>query len=144
MPRSAHRNLAAVAAACALAAALGACGNSGPTSSASAKPSYCQQKEQLQSTVKELGGINPIESGTDAVKAQLEQVRSDAQKLVSAAKSDFPSEIGAIDSSLKNLEASIHSLKSAPNPQSAANVAADVTTFANALKSFSTAAIGKC
>ena len=133
-----HRNLAAVAAIASLATAVSACGGS------SSKPGYCQDRTNLQNSI---SGLTDIKLGTGAVSqlsTQLDKVRSDAQTLVSSAKSDFPTETSAITRSIDNLQTSIKATSSSPSASDVLAIGAGVKDVADAIKSFNQATSDKC
>ena len=99
-----------VAAACLAAAGLvGLAGCGG-----SSKPAYCSDRSNLESSIKGLTSLNRS-SGISGLKTQVQTIQSDATKLVSSAKSDFPSQTSAIKSSVAALESAVKALPSQPS-----------------------------
>ena len=90
--------LAAVIIALALAACGGSSSGSGSSGSSSGggKPSYCSEVDNLKQSVTDLGQIKVIQHGTNAVKAGLDKVKSNANETIDALKSDFSSETSAL------------------------------------------------
>jgi hypothetical protein len=132
-----NRNLAAVAAIASLATAVSGCGGS-------SKPGYCQDRTNLQNSI---SGLTDIKLGTGAVSqlsTQLDKVRSDAQTLVSSAKSDFPTETSAITRSIDNLQTSIKATSSSPSASDVLAIGAGVKDVADAITSFNQATKDKC
>ena len=120
-----------VLAAAATAVALAGCGSS--------KPAYCTDRTDLQNSVKGL-----TSSGISGVKSQLKQIQSDASTLVNSAKSDFPSETGAITSSVNALKSSVAALPSSPSAAQIAIVTKDAASVVSSVKSFADASNSKC
>jgi hypothetical protein len=115
----------------ATAVALAGCGSS--------KPSYCTDRTTLQNSVKGL-----TSAGISGMKTQLQQIQSDASTLVSSAKSDFPSETGAITSSVNTLKSSVAALPSSPSATQVATVTRDAASVVSSVKSFVDASNSKC
>src|ERR1700746_3568030 len=120
-----------VLAAAATAVALAGCGSS--------KPAYCTDRTNLQNSVKGL-----TSSGISGIRSQLTQIQSDATTLVNSAKSDFPSETGAITSSVNALKRFVAALPSSPSAAQIAIVTKDAASVVSSVKSFSDASNSKC
>ncbi len=123
--------LFAVAAVCA--GLLAGCGGSG-------KPAFCGDLSSLQKSVT---GIN-VSGGVSSLKTQLGQIQTDAKNVVSSAKSDFPDQTAAINSSVTKLQASLKAIPSSPTPQQLATVASDIKAVVDAVNSFVSASKSKC
>ena len=76
----------------------------------SSKPSYCSKTADLKQSVQDLGSVNIIQGGTSALTTALSTVETNAQAVVSSAKSDFPDETAAINSSISALKQSAQQL----------------------------------
>jgi hypothetical protein len=131
---STHRT-AAVAAAAAI--ALTACGGS-------SKPGYCSDRTDLENSIKAIGDVKPGSGAVDQLKSKLQTVESNAQQLVSSAKSDFPSETSAISTSVNKLKADVQKLSSSPNPKQVALLGADAKAVVTAAQDFHSASQSKC
>ena len=127
---------AALAAGGLIAVALAGCG----------KPQYCEDRSQLEQSIKGIGDVQAIRSGgVDELKTRLQDVESDAKALVDSAKSDFASESDAISSSVSKLKTDIEALpSSSPSPQQVAVVAADAKAVVTAFQNFKTATKDEC
>lgn len=113
--------------------ALAGCGSS--------TPAYCSARTNLENSIKGLTSLN-LSSGISGLQAQAKTIENDATSLVSAAKSDFPSETSAVKTSVDTLQSAIKSLPSSPSvtqiaviTANAASVVSSVTSFVNASKS---------
>ena len=122
----------------AIALALGGCGGS-------SKPGYCSDRSTLEQSVKDVGNVNVLQSGgVKQLQTQLQKVETDASTLVSSAKSDFPSETSAIDSSVSSLKTAIEGLPSSPSPSQLATVATDAKAVVTSFQNFKKASDSKC
>jgi hypothetical protein len=130
-----QRTLAAGLAIGALALPFAACGSS--------KPSYCKTKDTLTSDINALP--DKIKSnGVSGAQSSLDQIEASANKLVSSAKSDFPTETKAISNSVKSLKASVSGLGSSPSAQSLLAVVPQAQAVLSSLQAFNNAAKSKC
>jgi hypothetical protein len=129
------RTFAVTALAVAAIAALPGCGSS--------EPDYCSDRSNLQESVKGLTGVNLRSGGLSALKSQF-HVESDADALVSSAKSDFLSETDAVKSSVSTLGTAVEQLPSSPSAQQIAALLRDVQSVGTAFNSFSDATSSKC
>jgi hypothetical protein len=125
----------ALLATCALVATAG-CGGGG-------KPGYCADRSDLQQSVKDLTNLSPS-SGVSGLRAQLQKIQSDANALASSAKSDFPSETGALKSSVDALVAAVKALPSNPSPTQVAAIASDASNVIGAVRGFLDATKSAC
>ena len=122
----------------AAAVALSGCGGS-------SKPGYCSDRDKLEQSVKDLGNVKVLESGgAQKLKTQLQTVATNAQTLVGSAKGDFPSETGAISSSVSRLKADVQQLPSSPSAKQVAAIAGEAKAVVSAVKNFKKATDSKC
>ena len=105
----------------------------------SGKPAYCTDRTNLENSVKGL-----TSSGVSGLKSQLKQIQTDATTVVNSAKSDFPSETGAITSSVNALKSSVAALPSSPSAAQIATVTKDAAGVVSSVKSFVDASNSKC
>ena len=132
------RRISGVLAAVAAAAVLSACGGS-------SKPGYCKQTANLKQSVQDLGSVNIVQGGTNALTSALSKVQSDANAVVSSAKSDFPDQTAAISSSIDALKRSAQSLASSPTqPALIAQVPGQISAVVKSIQDFSSATSSKC
>lgn len=136
-PRT-HLLRSGLVACAAVTAAVGisACGGS-------SKPAYCSARSNLETSIKGLSSLN-LSSGVSGLKAQLGKIQSDANALLSSAKSDFPSQTSAIKTSVQSLEGAVKGLSSNPSATQIASVASDASAVVSAVKSFTGATSSKC
>jgi hypothetical protein len=116
--------------------ALAGCGGS-------SKPAYCADRSNLESSIKGLTSLNPS-SGISGLETQLKTIQSDANKLVSSAKNDFPSQTSAIKSSVAALESAVKALPSHPGATQLGGVATAATSVISSVKSFMDATSSNC
>ena len=121
----------------AVAAVLSACGGS-------SKPGYCQQTASLKQSVQDLGSVNIVSGGTNALTSALSKVESDAKAVVSSAKGDFPDQTAAISSSVNTLKESAQALSSSPSPAVIAQVPGQISAVVKSIQDFSSATKSKC
>jgi hypothetical protein len=124
------RSLAALLIVAAL--AIGGCGSS--------KPSYCDHLTKLKGS---LSGFS-VSGGISSLKSQLNGIATQAKSLVSSAKSDFPTETSAIDSSISKLQTTIAAITSSPTPAQLAAAASDAKGVVTSVSSFTSATKSKC
>jgi hypothetical protein len=131
--RRPHQPFVALAAVAATAGVLASgCGSS--------KPAYCGDRSKLEQSVKSIS----VTSGISSLKTQLQQVETNAQTLVSSAKSDFPDQTSAINTSLSTLKSSVDAITSSPSPAQLVTVASDAKSVVDAVSSFVNASKSKC
>ena len=120
----------------AFAAPLGAgCGSS--------KPSYCSKVDELELAVKDLGEID-LSKGVSSVTSALSNVQSSANAAVDAAKKDFPTETGRIQSSVSTLKTAVDQVPSSPSAAQIATLALDVRSVVSAVDGFVSETKKKC
>ena len=111
----------------------------------SSKPAYCTDRANLENSVKGLTSLNlTSSSGISALTSQVKTIASDADALVSSAKSDFPSQTSAITSSVNTLKSSVAALASNRTAAQLVTVTADATNVVNSVKSFTDATSSQC
>lgn len=135
MSRSIRQTCAALLLACAP-LAVAACGGSD-------KPGYCADRSQLESSIKDLGSISPSD-GLSGLQQQLKTIQSDANALVASAKSDFPDETSAIETSVGRLAADVRALPSSPSATQVAALATDASSVVSAVGAFMDATKSNC
>lgn len=109
----------------------------------SSKPAYCSDRSSLESSVKGLTSLD-ASSGISGLKTQLNTIQSDATKLVSSAKSDFPSQTSAIKSSVAALQSAVKALPSHPSATELGTVATAAASVVSSVKSFTDATSSQC
>lgn len=135
---SGGRAFSCVLTALAVAAVISGCGGS-------SKPGYCSQTATLKKSVQDLGSVNIVQGGTNALTSALQKIESDAQAVVKSAKSDFPNETAAIDSSINALKHSAQSLASSPaQPAVIAQIPGQISAVVKSIEDFSNATKSKC
>jgi hypothetical protein len=109
----------------------------------SSKPAYCSDRSNLESSVKGLTTLT-ASSGISGLKTQLTTIQSDTTKLVSSAKSDFPSQTSAIKSSVAALQSAVKALPSHPSATQLGAVATAAASVVATVKSFTDATSSAC
>ncbi|HTX13209.1 MAG TPA: hypothetical protein VME22_31625 [Solirubrobacteraceae bacterium] len=109
----------------------------------SSKPSYCTNRANLESSVKGLTDLS-ASSGLSGLEAQLTKIQSDANALVSSAKSDFPNETSAIKSSVDTLTATVKGFSSSPSAADIAKLGTQAASAVTAVQNFYNSTSSKC
>jgi hypothetical protein len=79
-----------------------------------------------------------------AIRPDLKTVRNDVDAVVSSARSDFPSQAKALDSSVAKLASAIEALPSSPSVSDVVRLAGDVGGVTTAGRDFKAATSSKC
>jgi len=124
-------------------ACLGAAGLVALAGCGASKPGYCSDRTNLENSVKGLSSLS-FSSGLSAVQAQLKKIETDANALVSSAKSDFPNQTSAIKSSVDAFASALKALPSNPSAGQVATVASDGARVVSSVNSFVDASSSKC
>lgn len=115
--------------------ALAACGSS--------KPSYCSTRTNLENSIKGLTSLSPS-SGISGLESQLKKIQTEANTLVSQAKSDFPSQTSALKSSVDALASTVKSLPENPSANQIATLSKDASDVASSVSGLVNATSSKC
>jgi hypothetical protein len=122
------------------AALLAGCGSS--SSSTPAKPAYCSHVTALKHSINALPSA--ATGGVSGLKTQLTTIQSEAQSVISSAKSDFPQETQALSSSLSALDKTVKGLKSGVSATEIATLTAQATAAVDAAQHLISATHSKC
>jgi Flp pilus assembly protein TadD len=109
----------------------------------SSKPAYCSARADLENSIKAVSSLSPS-SGVSALEAQFQKIKTDANKVVSQAKSDFPTETSALRTSVDTLTHAVDGLRANPSTSEIAKVAGAVSGVVTSAKSFVDASHSKC
>jgi hypothetical protein len=109
----------------------------------SSKPAYCSKVSDLKKSVQDAANLDTLKKGPSAVSSAVENIKSAAQSVVSAAKGDFPKETSAITSAVDSLSKSAQQLSSSPTATIAA-LPGEVSAASTAVNDFSSATSSKC
>lgn len=121
----------------AMALVMTACGSS-------SKPEYCSDVSSLEGSVEELKGVELQSGALATLEADLKNVQTDANEVVSSAKQDFPNETSAVRTSVTGLSTATQGLAAAPTPQELAVLAASVKSVASAAEELASATESAC
>ena len=116
--------------------ALAGCGSSN-------KPAYCSARTNLENSINEVTSLSPS-SGISTLEAAFAKIKTDANTVVSQAKSDFPSETSAITSSVDALTSAVSALTANPSASQIATVVSAAGNVVSSFKSFVDASKSKC
>ena len=109
----------------------------------SSKPAYCSDRSALESSIQGL----KIPTSSDQIgqlQSQFTTIKSNATALVNSAKSDFPDETSAIQSSVDTLDSAVNALPSSPTPAQIVTIAGDASAVVTAVNGFSDATASQC
>lgn len=153
------RALAALAAVAIGAGPLAACGTSNssstskspsggastnPTGGAAAPAPYCTALTNLESSIKALAGPEVVHHGTSALEANFEKVKQNAEAVLDATRSEFPSQSAALKSSVDTLASTVEQIAHAPSAALIARLPGQVSSVATQAKNLRAAASSKC
>jgi hypothetical protein len=125
----------AVAGACAF---LGACGGDD-------KPAYCSDVDNFKDAVSGLTSPDIAANGVSGVTTAVNNVKTSGQALVASAKSAFPTQTSALNTSLTALSATAQQLGNSSTRQAALRaIPAEAIAVNSAYQSLATAAKDKC
>src|SRR3954452_7572968 len=119
--------------------ALAACGGGG------SKPAYCSDVTDLKDAVSGLTDVKIAQNGDSSLKPAIDKVVSSGEKLVADAKSDFPSQTTALNSSITALKTTAQQLAD-PATQKVALPAlpAEIVAVKSAFDGLQSAVKSKC
>ncbi len=136
------------------AAALAGCGSSSspsgggttsnPTGGTSAKPAYCTAVGNLESSIRALPSTDVVKEGTSALESAVARVKQNAQTVVEAAKSEFPSQTSALKSSADALASTVEQIVHAPTTALISQLPGQVSAVATAAKNLESATASRC
>lgn len=107
------------------------------------KPSYCSKVDQLELSVKDLGEVD-LSKGVSSLTSAASKVRTSANDAVAAAKKDFPTETGRIESSVSALATGLDQLPSSPSATQIATLTLEIKLVVDSVDSFVTQTKKKC
>jgi hypothetical protein len=110
----------------------------------SSKPSYCSAVGDLKSSIQALPSVDVVKNGTSALQSAFTKVQDNANAVVNDAKSDFPTETSAVKTSVDSLSSTVKQLSSNPSAATVAQLPAQVSAVATAVKGFTSATSSKC
>ena len=108
------------------------------------EPDYCSDVGELEQSVRDLGDVDVVAGGTNAVRDALRGVEDQAEATIEAARDDFPEETSAVRDSLDSLTQSARELSDSPTRDEVAPVAADVRAMVTSVEEFAGAAQSEC
>jgi hypothetical protein len=107
------------------------------------KPEFCSNTDDLRQALSTLK--DDVTSGNvSAINSDAQTVNTEVDAVTTSAKSDFPNETSAVQSSVSTLTSTIHSLPSSPSVSDLAQLVGDVRTAVTAVDNFKTATSSAC
>lgn len=116
---------------------LAACGSSGAV-----PPTYCENLNSLKGSVKAVGDVNVVESGTSGLQSALTQVKNDAAAVQESAGEEFATQTSQLKSSVDQLTSTAGDLKSSPSTTGLAQLKTDAAAVGASMKDLAESA--KC
>ena len=107
------------------------------------KPSYCSKVDQLELSVKDLGEID-LSKGVSSLASAVSKVQTSANDAVAAAKKDFPTETGRIESSISALATGVNQLPSSPSATQIATLTLEIKSVVDSVDGFVSQTKKKC
>lgn len=131
-----YRRSAALAVTAAAAVALSACGGDD-------KPAFCADRDNFQKSIEQIPGLL-TDGNLSGLQTQLNTIETEAGTLAESAKSDFPQETDAVESSVNSLRQSYDQLPKDPSSTELAGLALQAATAISAVKNFNSATNSDC
>lgn len=110
----------------------------------SSTPAYCTAAANLKTSVSKLGHVDVAKNGLSSLQTALNNVTSNAKTFASDAKSAYPSQTTALQTSISGLGTAIKSAQGQPPLTAASAVASSVTQVKNSASALQSAVSGKC
>jgi hypothetical protein len=86
--------------------------------SSSSDADLCSSADALRSSIDDLGNVQVLEDGTQALRQAFSDVSDDMDRLVQHARNEFSGQVAAVTSSLGDLGTAMDSLGSPPSAAS--------------------------
>jgi outer membrane murein-binding lipoprotein Lpp len=109
----------------------------------SSKPEYCSKVSDLQNALNTLKG-NVTNADFSALNSDVQTVKTDVDAVASSAKSDFPSETRAVQSSVSTLTSTVQSFPSSPSAKDLARLTGAVGAAITSVSDFRSATSSAC
>ena len=110
----------------------------------SSKPAYCTDAANLKTSVSSLGSVDVATNGLGSLQTALSSVKASAAAFATDAKSAFPSQTAALNTSLSALATAITSAKGQPPATAAATVVPAVAQVKTSASTLQSAVSGNC
>jgi hypothetical protein len=110
----------------------------------SSTPAYCTDAANLKTSVSNLGDVDVAKNGLGSLQTALSSVQTNANMFATDAKSAYPSQTAALNTSLSALATAITSAKGQPPATAAAAVVPAVTQVKTSASTLQSAVSGKC
>jgi hypothetical protein len=110
----------------------------------SSKPAYCTNVDNLKSSVKALPSTNVVQNGVSSLESAVTKVKTNAEAVVSSAKSDFPNETTALKNSVDTLSTTVKHAVSSPSVSTLSQIPTQVSAVVTAAKNLESSTSSKC
>ena len=105
---------------------------------------YCSDVSELEQSVRDLGDVDVVAGGTNALSDALRRVEDQAEATIESAKDDFPEETSSMSDALASLRKSAGELSESPTAEDIAPVATDVAAMVTSVQEFVAASESEC
>ena len=117
--------------------------------SARRRPSRLRREQQARLLLRRqhphvLRPTSTSRAAWSGISPQVQAIKTNADDVVSSAKSDFPTQTSAISSSVTTLQNAVKALPSSPSAANVLSIGADAAAVASAVKGFTDATSSKC
>ncbi len=102
------------------------------------KEQLCAARDQLKSSVTALAKPSLLIGGTTAIKAAIDQVKTDADAVKAAAKQDYQPQVDAVETSLKDLQTAAGNLGNGSVSKNLQTVGTDIADVGSATEALFT------
>jgi len=113
-------------------AASSSASGSSSSSYPAGKQQVCQARDQLKTSVRALASPSLLLQGTDAIKSAVDKVNTDLQAVKTAAKTDYKTEVDALQNSLQQLQTSVGNLGNGSVTKNLQTVGTDIANVGTA------------
>lgn len=100
------------------------------------QPAYCSDLSELEQSVRDLGDVDVVGGGLDAVREAVNRVDENAGAVVDSAQDEFPEETDAIRQSTSDLSDTVGELTDSPTAQEGARLVGDVEAVVSSVDGF--------
>jgi ABC-type transporter Mla subunit MlaD len=121
------------------------CSSEGTSSSEGTDPpAVCSSTDALQASMADLRDVQVVENGTAALEDAVASVRSDLQRVVDDASSQYATQVDDLQSSFDALQAAAGAARDAPSPDTLNTVTLSVRALADDVSTFADDVASMC
>jgi hypothetical protein len=132
------------AAACTLAFSACSDDSSDSTSTTSAKQAACQDRDNLEQSVKSLENLSVVDEGKNGLESALKKVENDLDALGKSAKKAYQPDVDAVKSALDDLKTAVDDFGQPSVTQSVQDVGTAITKVGQTTETLDNAVKASC